>query len=429
MNRVMKKYPNILILNNQSIYNCNATGITLRNILSGWPAENLCELYMDRKAGENDKRNNIHSEYILDVVPVYYLIRKIHNLLNKTKKNHSTVNDVQGAKNVTSQGNMREVINRLIDVSPVCGTIHWEKYLKGFNPDVIYTCGASVSVMKIALKLSRKYNIPIVLHFMDDWAHYLQNESIIGSKWYKGCLQKYLKKCYVKSVSNFAISPYMAEDYEKETGISHIALMNAVDFEKFYNLSQNSGDSIIFTYTGGLHLERWKALKDVETALTKLKQNGYNVKLKIYTGSQEMIPEDYFDNLITEVHEQVPHSEVNKILKEANVLVHVEVQNPILMGFFKYSISTKIPEYMAANRPMLLYAPQNMKLLEYLCENEIAFTAYEKKQLYDTIEEIITDSGKTTRVREKAVQFVQDNYEVKYVREVFYETICKVTQM
>ena len=100
---------------------------------------------------------------------------------------------------------------------------------------------------------------------------------------YKGCLQKYLKKCYVKSVSNFAISPYMAEDYEKETGISHIALMNAVDFEKFYNLSQNSGDSIIFTYTGGLHLERWKALKDVETALTKLKQNGYNVKLKIYT--------------------------------------------------------------------------------------------------------------------------------------------------
>ena len=118
--------------------------------------------------------------------------------------------------------------------------------------------------------------------------------------------------------------------------------MNAVDFEKFYNLSQNSGDSIIFTYTGGLHLERWKALKDVETALTKLKQNGYNVKLKIYTGSQEMIPEDYFDNLITEVHEQVPHSEVNKILKEANVLVHVEVQNPILMGFFKYSISVII---------------------------------------------------------------------------------------
>ena len=84
---------------------------------------------------------------------------------------------------------------------------------------------------------------------------------------------------------------------------------------------------------------------------------------------------------------------------------------------------------MAANRPMLLYAPQNMKLLEYLSENEIAFTAYEKKQLYDTIEEIITDSGKTTRVREKAVQFVQDNYEVKYVREVFYKTICKVTQM
>ena len=49
MNRVMKKYPNILILNNQSIYNCNATGITLRNILSGWPAENLCELHMDSR--------------------------------------------------------------------------------------------------------------------------------------------------------------------------------------------------------------------------------------------------------------------------------------------------------------------------------------------------------------------------------------------
>jgi hypothetical protein len=29
-----------------------------------------------------------------------------------------------------------------------------------------------------------------------------------------------------------------------------------------------------------------------------LKQNGYNVKLKIYTGSQEMIPEDYWASCI-----------------------------------------------------------------------------------------------------------------------------------
>ena len=43
----MGKYPRVLIVNAQSIYKKNATGITLQSIWSEWDADCLLEIYSD----------------------------------------------------------------------------------------------------------------------------------------------------------------------------------------------------------------------------------------------------------------------------------------------------------------------------------------------------------------------------------------------
>ena len=42
----MDQYPRILIVNDESIYKKNATGITLRSLLKTWPSERALELHL-----------------------------------------------------------------------------------------------------------------------------------------------------------------------------------------------------------------------------------------------------------------------------------------------------------------------------------------------------------------------------------------------
>ena len=427
MRSAMKEYPNILILNNQSIYKNNATGITLRSILGAWPEENLYEMQMDKEFASQNKDGKKRSSYIIDSVPLYNVMRSVHKLLSRRKecKKSSQSNKEDGIRNVSV--GMRSSLNSIIDGSPVLIRIDWNKYLKGFVPDVIYTCGASVAVMKIALKAARKYHVPIVLHFMDDWVHYLQNEQGLVQHMHKKKLCKWLKKCYAKSVINFAISPYMAKEYEEETGIPHIALMNAVSVDKFVNEPLNHKLPCIFTYAGGLHLERWKALKEIEEILWDFNQKGYQFRLRIYTDLKNNYQIKYFNSAITEIYEAVPHEEMYRIMKEADVLIHAETQNPALMGFFRYSISTKIPEYMAANRPILFYGPKEMRLLQHLKEHEMAFVASDKEELRYCIKELSEDKRKVEKIRNNADGYVVENQEITKVQETFYLTMCKIT--
>lgn len=424
----MRKYPNILVINNQSIYNNNATGITLRSILGAWPKDNLYEMHMDKDADFQDAFGKKHSSNIIESVPVYHLMRRLHSTLGKKKEDKKgTSAHKNGVSKSTSQG-AAGVLNCIADASPVSIKINWNKYLNDFVPDIIYTCGGSVSVMKIALKAARKYQVPIVLHFMDDWAHYLQNEHGWIRQSYKKKIRKWLKKCYAKSVLDFAISPYMAADYEAETGILHIPLMNAVSVQKFSSQPESEKETHIFTYAGGLHLERWKALKEIEEILGEFNQKGHQFKLRIYTNLKNNPQVQYFDSATTEIFEAVPHEEIDKVLKEADVLVHTETQSPALMGFFRYSISTKIPEYMAANRPILFYGPKQMRLLQYLKEHEMAFTAENQKELRKCIEEIAANKDKAEGIRKNAYDYVIENHDLAKVQETFYLTICSILE-
>lgn len=424
---IMIEYPNVLIINNQSIYNNNATGITLRSILGAWPTDNLYEMHMDKSFRSPNISGQVHSSYMVDLVPLYNVARRIHKLWSKKRESKSNCQSNKTGEGRDFTCGMRSVLNNIIDISPVSKKIDWNEYLKGFVPDVIYTCGGSVSVMKIALKAARRYNVPIVLHFMDDWAHYLQNEHGLIRQIYKKKIYKWLKKCYAKSAINFAISPYMAQDYEKETGIPHIVLMNAVPVEKLVSEPSNHKEPHIFTYAGGLHLERWKALKEIEEILWEFNQKGSQFRLRIYTNLRNNPQVKYFNNAITEIYEAVPHEEISRIMKEADVLVHTETQSPMLMGFFRYSISTKIPEYMAANRPILFYGPKEMRLFQHLKEHEMAFVASDKDELRYCIKELSEDKSKVEKIRNNAYGYVVENQEIAKVQETFYLTMCKIT--
>ena len=384
-----KCYPRVLIVNGQSIYANNATGITLRKLWQEWPKECLLEICKDENSGKLKELIDIEQKKL----PKRLIDKLIHSHISQ-KLNNSIKPQSKFSQKSEGMLSTKQKIRQVCAILPSWFSLRtnaflWKK-IKTFKPDVIYTLGGSVAVLKLVCKISRKFNINTVIHFMDNWIEHNQWENNNWLKPYYSSMKKQARKCLKRSNIAITISPSMAKEYEKNLGIPCTVLMNMVDVKEKLSAENANNDEKKFVYAGGLHLERWKALLEIAKSI---KENCKNGKLYVYTNKEnKVLYEKNFVNLPVKFMPAVPHDQIEDVLKSASVLVHAEVSSTVLEGFFKHSISTKVPEYMATGRPFLFYAPKTMGVYQYLEENKAALVVGSREELDKIVVEI--DNGK-----------------------------------
>jgi len=213
----------------------------------------------------------------------------------------------------------------------------------------------------------------------------------------------------------------MAEAYTEKFHIPFNFIMNSVNIEMFHHNSKVKSNTIYFVYAGGLHLERWKALSEISKAIDEIKADA---KLYIYTDEEKakLYRSKFLAN--TEFKKPVFHSQINEVYENADVLVHVEVNNPMLVGFFKYSISTKIPEYLASGRTILFYGPHELGLYRYLEDNKVAYLADNYSQLCKMIRTIISKENES-EILENAYSLAQAEHDSSRARTILHDSIIE----
>ena len=105
-------------------------------------------------------------------------------------------------------------------------------------------------------------------------------------------------------------------------------------------------------------------------------------------------------------------------------MVHAETDNPQLRGFFKYSISTKIPEYLASGRIVLFYGPSQLGLYQYLKENKAAYLADDYRQLCETIKDI-KEQKNTNQIILNAEKLAYRMHDAKKSEELLLSVLQK----
>lgn len=406
-------YPRVLIVNQQSIKKNNATGITLRSLWEEWPLDKYMEVYLDQYETQVDYK----CEFRSICLPSNWLNRIAH--CGSAKRINSGIKHQELKPNNSFLYNIRQGIVLILDMilSVVPSSVRFQ--LDSFSPEIIYTLGASVSALDLAYRLSKRYKAPIIIHYMDNWPESLQWDTNPFIKPYRKVLDTKLNRCNKRSVMGLAISPQMADAYSIKFNMPFTSIMNSVDVNSFHLEAKIQGNPLKFVYAGGLHLNRWKALLDISKAFI---QEGINAELHIYTSKEytESYRSLFNDN--TFFHEPVDHSEISKVYQDADVLVHVESDNPMLLGFFKYSISTKIPEYLASGRIILFYGPKELGLFKYLRDNMAAYTAGDYDELCENLA-VINSSKKNDIILQNAMKVAQDNHNTKNTRLILKNTI------
>jgi len=412
----MKK--KVLIVNGHSIHENNSTSITLKSIISSFDKNDLLEVYYYPIKNLNGQKYLINSIQLKSETKWFYsLISKYFTgRLRNEINNKMLISEIENKSSIFHKlKNFLLAFNDYLPINMKCNKPEIER-VDQFRPDIIYTLGSAIFPLEVSLFFANKYKIPIVLHHMDNWRETKYYEAYLP-KCFKNKLQEILVRVEKDMKYGMTISEEMAE-YYKKFHKDYIALMNTVP--KFdINSPSFTKNEFQLVYAGGLHLNRWKVLLDFERVIKKITKEDKKITLHIFTKQIDRSKyENIFDKETTIFHDFLPHNQVYQIYEMADILIHMESFEMNIKKFIKYSLSTKIPEYMSAGRPIICYAPKEIAVSKYILKSKCGLSASNIDELYDSLNLLLNDDFLRKRMSQNGIKTASEKHSDKYKNQI-----------
>ncbi|MDP4119780.1 MAG: glycosyltransferase [Bacillota bacterium] len=397
--------PKVLIVNGTKIGVQNGTGISLQTIFSGWPKDKILQI-VPLAYKQSDNESSMDYPCIMlpqKCFPFEYIFRKLFMLIYGKKIWSEALGDTDDNASA-EKFSFKTLLKSYMDTSPVIIKKNVYKAIEEYNPDVIYTMLGSIKIAKMVYKIAKKTNKKVVFHFMDDWVEDIYAQSAL-TKIPRTIFYRLFKKLLKRTNCNLAISKAMAEEYEKRYNKKFDYIMNSVTH--FGECKELNNNSVKLIYMGGLHLERWKLLKDLAEILKKYD----NIKLEIYAPLNDAKQySKLIENKNVKFMQPVEHKMVNSVLSSSDIAVFCESFDNNIAKYTRFSLSTKIPEYFSSGLPILCYAPKYLASSQYIAESECGICAENLQELQDALDKLIRDRDIYRKLSENCINTAKSNH-------------------
>ena len=405
---LMNKYPKILIITHNSFDHHRNNGKTFNTLFYGWDSTSIAQLYFSDETPESSYCKRYFRITDKDIFNTCFSLKRskicggiIQNKVEIFKKNVNLKRDIFSLLKLSNKGIVLKILRDLLWSTDVWKTQELIAWLNDFKPEVVFWgVGESKFSADIAYWISIYLNIPLCLYYGDD---YVLNSNYGGLL--KRIQHKRIKYFHDRNLNHskklFAIGDLMAMQYQKAYGKEVIVVRTSTDINEPNSEKGNKsfGENIILSYVGGLHLDRWRTLVELGILLNDVQSMIPNeIVLNIYTLSNPS------HSIINKLNKHPLHfcgsvygTDVNKVMLNSDILVHVESFDLKYRKLTSLSISTKIPEYLAVGKCLLFFGPNEVASIKLISDNNIGITltdidTYNTK--IDKLKEILLDNNK-----------------------------------
>lgn len=356
---------NILVISNAAWDDTNSSGNTYSNLFGNWDGVSFHSMYSREQLPSNSCCSSYYCVSPLNLIKNLLTPWKIGREFSQgeIKDQNTSFQTEQKAKSI-EEGRIRSILLMMMEFLYLSGV--WinkrtKNYIKKCNPEVVVMTGiAEAYRYKLAKYLKRNYNVKLVTYIVDDTYHTEKN-----SKTFLGWLRsKRYKRIFEMSDKVYGISQPMCDAYSNEFGCE-VSLLH-----KGCELCAPRTDvnkPIEIVYAGNLMYGRDEILRKIASVLQNINAGGIKAVLRIYTGTT--ITENIESKLNLGESSQIagakPYDEIKKIMKHADVVLHVESFEPDQMQLVHYSFSTKITDCMQSGSVMMAIGPSGIASIEY----------------------------------------------------------------
>ncbi|MCC6126722.1 MAG: hypothetical protein IT426_17305 [Pirellulales bacterium] len=422
-------YPRVLIVNGASLGPDSAAGLTMSHLFAGWPRERIAQIYGEPNPpdpGICPRCRRISAED----VPADRLARKLfrRNLDRVFGVPSAGLPPGIGATSTLGQppprNRLRNIASAWADLLAYRLSADFWAWIEEFQPQVLYGMLGSIRAMRLTLRIARRFDLPIVPHIMDDWPATHYRSSIATSPSRQVMLSR-LRAVFRRSPLGLTISDAMAEEYRRRYGIRFEGFMNCVDIAPQCPPPPERGpeEPLRFAFIGGLHYNRWQSLCDIGRVLIELRAEGFSAILDIYAPKRDI---DQYGPALREldcirIRENFRTDELPAALSRSDAMVHVESFDDIARQYFRISLSTKVPLYLAAGRPILAYGPGEINTCRYLaaCNAGFVVGSRDPAALRAAIRQLCSSADLRRECGRRAWEQARLRHDEKIVRERF----------
>jgi glycosyltransferase involved in cell wall biosynthesis len=386
--------PRVLVVGAYPFSRSRSDGITLSNLFQGWPAERLAQVHLLPLPTTTD----VCSSYFRIGPRNSRLERALRRMLAACRKPTGSGRPASGNSLAGPAGADNQLLTHLrvaADLIPSNFPPDLMPWLRQQRPDLVYSLLGGVRVNRLALRIARELEVPLVPHFMDDWPSTMyKSGEVFGLA--RIALLRTVRAVIRQAPQGLCISRPMAEEYEHRFGIPFDVFANCVGDDVFADSPSGqrpAGGPLELVYVGGLHLGRCRSLVQIAASLDRLAGEQQAFQLTIHTPESDLkrFQSEFDAYRSVRLGRWLPGEEVPEVLRRADVLVHVESFAPDHRRYTRLSLSTKIPQYLAAGRPVLGYGPAEVASMQHIAQTRAGLVvgAAEPEALREALRQLL----------------------------------------
>lgn len=372
-------------------------GKTFLSLFSEFEKDEVCQLYIYPTVPDIDACSSYYRVTDKDVLDSILKFKKPGSELDKSKITADVKNlfeNEDDAKLYRTKDKNSPIKRLLRDA--MWRVSHWyteelESWLDREAPTAIFLSpGYAKFIYDIALKISKKLNIPIITYICDDYYFVKTPKSLLG-KLQLGLLRKKTDKLMKNTSHLITICDEIKELYEARFGVPATTIMTGASLDISRSVSVSETPCAI-SYFGNIGCNRYVSIAEIGHALDEINlEDGSSYRLNIYTGEKRPEILGVFDDIRSiNLCGFISGKEFNDTLLASDILLHTEAFDNESIDLVKHSVSTKIADSLASGVPLFAYGPAEVASMKHLIKHDAAIACTSPEELEKTLSEALS---------------------------------------
>lgn len=299
-------------------------------------------------------------------------------------------------------------------------------WLDHTEADVVFLApGDGAFIYRVADEIARYLHKPLVMVCMDDFFVNNRTQNEVLGKLRQKCFMKVVHKTVKNCDAIFTICDEMNDIYSNLFGKKCFTLHTAAE-NKDLHLNPTANH---ISYIGNLSCGRYQSLIEMGKALSEMQDERLPKFIDVYSGTKEVKCTEPLRNASgINFCGEISVESVLEVMANSLAVIHTESFETETINLVRFSVSTKIAESLMYGPCLIAYGPEGIASIDYLKENNAAWTITDKEDLKKGLKEILENSTLREQIVRNARKLAEKNHNAevnpKKVRE-WLELIIK----